>query len=906
MYRSLYRSLIFIKSLFLPELKNLIYIYILSLTGILLSFFFCLNLTEPSFATSASIGISGDANVEQDNPVTSKTLKKTIDINVSTNSYTGYELLMSSETNQNNLIPSKTDNHSHIDSVSADTNISSMHNQYGYNVKDTNDDIYSAIPKLSTPLKIKTNPAPATETVKFNLGFGLDNNLPTDNYKNKLIFTLLAKETMTTTLKPGRDINTSIRKAMGLSGEYLTDLTKQVPSDGSYYLRNFTFGRNKCSDQITAANTFKISTDESSPEAYLGVYKKDGYYYPCIWSETDIFIMNKDLSYMFAGLGLDGEQDINFADGYAAKDLDFHNVKNVSHYMHNTFVGSNIYQHRLEALTNLWVNQPIEEAESTFEGLHHYGNYSLYLNMSYINTDALKNTSKMFKDTNMQEIYIHRSKFDKVEDASSMFEGCSTNYFYVNDWTFENNKNFSKMFKNSYAYNFKNVNDKIRFNKAEDLSEMFMGADISDALFANTFMLGGQKIVNMESMYEDYKKPIYVELENLNTAARPANIKNMFKNSKVVSVTLPKIIDTTATTDMSSLFENCTNLNTLKNFDQIDTDNVTNMSKMFYNTASLHYVDQIAKTIKANKVTDMSYMFYHARAGGPVEFNNEFNTSTVKSMKAMFAGFSRVDVNISHFRFDNLEDMSRMFKGVFEELTADSKRDHYIGRADSYSYGVSDVIWPTRHSAPKLETMARLFQSNRFIRKVKAPSLNTPALKDLSWAFYGIGSFNEFDVTGLETSNVEDFSHIFALNEEGFKNFENIKLNFNTSKATNLQEIFFYTWYPKNLDLSSWDTSNVTNMLECFGMTRNTVDELDLTGWNTAKVTNMDYFLYDSSIKKIWASDTFVTTSVTSASQPLHNANIIGQKGTNGYYGDYSYLRIDNAPTAPGIFWKKS
>ena len=875
----------------------------MSLTSILLSFFFCLNLTEPSFATSASIGISGDANVEQDNPVTSKTLKKTVDINVSTNSYTGYELLMSSDTDQNNLMPSKTDNHSRIDSVSADTNISSMHNQYGYNVKDTNDDIYSAIPKLSTPLKIKTNPDPATETIKFNLGFGLDNNLPTDNYKNKLIFTLLAKETMTTTLKPGRDINTSIRKAMGLSGEYLTDLTKQVPSDGSYYLRNFTFGRNKCSDQITAANTFKISTDESSPEAYLGVYKKDGKYYPCIWSETDVFIMNKDLSYMFAGLDTFSTLEYEFTDGYTNKNIDFSGVKDVSHIMHN--MGDHyLYGRALSDFANQWHKYPVENAESAYENIT---DLQVIFDLSYINTDSLKNTKRMFKGVIFRELWLHEAKFAEVEDASSMFEECDTNAFYVTDWTFENNKNFSKMFKNSHVTNgFRNVNDKIRFNKAEDLSEMFMGADISDALFANTFMLGGQKITNMESMYEDYKKPIYVELENLNTAARPANIKNMFKNSKVVSVTMPKVIDTTATTDMSSLFENCTNLNTLKNFDQVDTDNVTNMSKMFYNTTSLHYVDQIAKTIKANKVTDMSYMFYHARAGGPVEFNNEFHTSTVKSMKAMFAGFSRVDVNISHFRFDNLEDMSRMFKGVFEELTADSKRDHYIGRADSYSYGVTDVIWPSRHTAPKLETMARLFQSNRFIRKVKAPSLNTPALKDLSWAFYGIGSFNEFDVSGLDTSNVEDFSHIFALNEEGFKNFESIKLNFNTSKATNLQEIFFYTWYPKNLDLSSWNTSNVTNMLECFGMTRNTVDELDLTGWNTAKVTNMDYFLYESNIKKIWASDTFVTTSVTSASQPLHNANIQGQKGTNGYNGDYSYLRIDNAPTAPGIFWKKS
>ena len=461
------------------------------------------------------------------------------------------------------------------------------------------------------------------------------------------------------------------------------------------------------------------------------------------------------------------------------------------------------------------------------------------------------------------------------------------------------------MFKNFNINYFRNNNGTIKLNKAEDLSEMFMGANAQNSLFNDGIPSGGEYIRTMESMYENYKGSINVGLDGLNIT-KATNIKNMFKNAKVLTITLPKIFNTLATTDMSSLFENCTNLTTLKNFDQIDTDNVTNMSKMFYNTPNYKGIDQVAKSIKASNVTDMSYMFSKACANDRIIFNPGFTTNSVTTMQGMFEGICPKNVDISHFRFDNLKDMSRMFKGVFEILTADSIRDHYIGRANSYSYGVTDVIWPARHSAPRLETMARLFQSNRFIRKVKAPSLNTPALKDLSWAFYGIGSFNEFDVSGLDTSNVEDFSHIFALNEEGFKNFESIKLNFNTSKATNLQEIFFYTWYPKNLDLSSWDTSNVTNMLECFGMTRNTVDELDLTGWNTAKVTNMDYFLYDSSIKKIWASDTFVTTAVTSASYPLYHANIQGQKGTNGYNGDYSYLRIDNAPTAPGVFWKKS
>ena len=879
-----------------------LYIYILSLTGILLSFFFCLNLTEPSFATSASIGISGDANVEHNNPVSSKNLKKTVDINVSTNSYTGYELLMSSETDQNNLMPSKTDNHSRIDSVSADTNISSMHNQYGYNVKDTNDDIYSAIPKLSTPLKIKTNPDPATETIKFNLGFGLDNNLPTDNYKNKLIFTLLAKETMTTTLKPGRDINTSIRKAMGLSGEYLTDLTKQVPNNGSYYLRNFTFGRNKCSDQITAENTFKISTDESSPEAYLGVYKKDGYYYPCIWSETDVFIMNKDLSYMFAGLDTFSTLEYEFTDGYTNKNIDFSGVKDVSHIMHN--MGDHyLYGRALSDFANQWHKYPVENAESAYENIT---DLQVIFDLTYINTDSLKNTKRMFKGVIFRELWLHESKFAEVEDASSMFEGCNTDAFYVDKWTFENNKNFSKMFKNSHVNNgFRNVTDKIRFNKAEDLSEMFMGADISDALFANTFMLGGQKITNMESMYEDYKKPIYVELENLNTAARPANIKNMFKNSKVVSVTLPKIIDTTATTDMSSLFENCTNLATLKNFDQIDTDNVTNMSKMFYNTTSLHYTDQIAKVIKANNVTDMSYMFYHARAGGPVEFNNEFNTNTVKSMKAMFAGFSRVDVNISHFRFDNLEDMSRMFMGMYEEFEYNARGSQY-----STSYGVTDVIWPAKHLASKLRDASSLFRSNTFIRKIKAPKFTAPNLKDLQFAFYGLVSVNLVDLADFDTSAVENMRAMFCYIENGFDGISDLTISLDTSSVTNMNGLFYFTNLPKKVNLSSFNTKNVTDMSYAFGMlnqspNRAIVEEIDITGWNTGNVTNMNQMFGLSNINKIYASDSFVTTKVTNGSDMFYRSWITGQNGTSCYGWSSTGARFDNPPTSPGCFWHK-
>lgn len=47
------------------------------------------------------------------------------------------------------------------------------------------------------------------------------------------------------------------------------------------------------------------------------------------------------------------------------------------------------------------------------------------------------------------------------------------------------------------------------------------------------------------------------------------------------------------------------------------------------------------------------------------------------------------------------------------------------------------------------------------------------------------------------------------------------------------------------LDLSNWDTSNVTNMLYMFAGQTNLTSLGDLSKWNTSKVTNMAYRFYD-------------------------------------------------------------
>lgn len=69
----------------------------------------------------------------------------------------------------------------------------------------------------------------------------------------------------------------------------------------------------------------------------------------------------------------------------------------------------------------------------------------------------------------------------------------------------------------------------------------------------------------------------------------------------------------------------------------------------------------------------------------------------------------------------------------------------------------------------------------------------------------------------------------------------------NTSNVTNMFGIFFGCDKLTSLDISNWDTSNVTNMssmfINCYKLT-----SLDLSNWDTSNVTDMSY-IFDSCSK---------------------------------------------------------
>ena len=106
------------------------------------------------------------------------------------------------------------------------------------------------------------------------------------------------------------------------------------------------------------------------------------------------------------------------------------------------------------------------------------------------------------------------------------------------------------------------------------------------------------------------------------------------------------------------------------------------------------------------------------------------------------------------------------------------------------------------------------------------------------------------------------------------------------------------------LDVSNFDTSNVTNMISMFSWSKATT--LDVSNFDTSKVTNMSYMFYDfTNLKTIYVSNKFNTDKVTSSTNMFSGCtNLVGGAGTkyNSSYVDKKYARIDGGTSNPGYF----
>ena len=125
--------------------------------------------------------------------------------------------------------------------------------------------------------------------------------------------------------------------------------------------------------------------------------------------------------------------------------------------------------------------------------------------------------------------------------------------------------------------------------------------------------------------------------------------------------------------------------------------------------------------------------------------------------------------------------------------------------------------------------------------------------------FYGCSHLTKVDLSNFDTSNVTNMEKMFyecsALTELDVSNF-------NTSNVTDMGYMFSGCRSLTELDVSNFDTSNVTNMNNMFYGCR-TLTELDVSKFNTSKITGIYYMFYScSKLKKLDVSN-FDTSNFT-------------------------------------------
>ena len=139
----------------------------------------------------------------------------------------------------------------------------------------------------------------------------------------------------------------------------------------------------------------------------------------------------------------------------------------------------------------------------------------------------------------------------------------------------------------------------------------------------------------------------------------PTTLSSFFKELKsLTSISGLENLNTTHVTDMSKMFYNCYELNSL-DLSQFNTGNVEKMNEMFYNCHGLNSLDLSA--FNTAKVNNMDRMFYYCFVK-TIDLSS-FNTANVENMNEMFAGASLV-VNIyasDLFKTDKLKSSEKMF-----------------------------------------------------------------------------------------------------------------------------------------------------------------------------------------------------------------------------------------------------
>lgn len=238
---------------------------------------------------------------------------------------------------------------------------------------------------------------------------------------------------------------------------------------------------------------------------------------------------------------------------------------------------------------------------------------------------------------------------------------------------------------------------------------------------------------------------------------------------------------------------------------------------------------------------------------------------------------SPTTINTKNFIVKNVVNMQSMFEGAkFNHLQWTDSDDE----DDRYTYGLDETFLS---DTGKVTNMSRMFANTTDMSSWGVGSsdhtLNTSSVKDFSGMFAG----SRFGMCDYDYDSAQQDKDKCKYDKE--KAYDGGKCTsskrdkcginiskFDTSKATNMSNMFANAHAAHNIVVDDIDTQHVTDMSWMFASTTNNT-ELDLSGFDTANVTNMAGMFSGTGLKSLDVSN-FNTANVTDMSRMFENLYI--------------------------------
>ena len=335
----------------------------------------------------------------------------------------------------------------------------------------------------------------------------------------------------------------------------------------------------------------------------------------------------------------------------------------------------------------------------------------------------------------------------------------------------------------------------------------------------------------------------------------------------IKSVIFDKSFNEYALTSLKGFFQECGNLETISGLDYLNTENVTDMSDMFNNCTNLPSLD--LSKFNTAKVTIMYNMFKNCKKLSSLNLSESFNTVNVTNMSSIFYGCSQLSsLNLSNFNTAKVKYMPSMFYGC-NNLSSLTLSNFNTENVTDMSYMFSGCqklssLNLSNFNTAKVTNMSSMFSDCQELSSLNLSNFNTAKVTNMSCMFYKCQKLPSLDLSNFNTAKVKDMSSMFY----GCKKLSSLTLSesFNTVNVTNMSTMFNGCSQLSSLDISNFNTENVTYMYNMFENCNN-LSSLDLSNFNTAKVTDMSYMFYGcSTLQTIYVSDNFVVTGITNES----------------------------------------